>query len=67
MGRVGRVGRVGRSRKVSFKFLPTLWAFRTFIYILVCEIKIVTNILKGFKFDVKLGVGEQNFKITPGT
>ena len=46
---MGRVGRVGRSRKVSFKILHTLWVFRTCIYILVYEIKIVTNILMGFK------------------
>ena len=46
---MGRVGRVGRSRKVSFKFLQTLWAFRKCIYILVYKIKIVTNILMGFK------------------
>ena len=32
MGRMGRVGRVGRSSKVSFKFLQTLWVFRTYIY-----------------------------------
>ena len=49
VGRVRRVGRVGRSRKVSFKFLQTLWAFRTCIYILVYKIKIVTNIHMGFK------------------
>ena len=35
----------GRSSKVSFKFLRTLWVFRTCIYILLYEIKIVTNIL----------------------
>ena len=39
----------GRSRKVSFKFLQTLWVFRISIYILVYEIKIVTNTLMGFK------------------
>ena len=52
---MGRVGRVGRSRKVSFKFLQTLWAFRTCIYILVYKIKIVTNILMRFKIWSQLG------------
>ena len=32
MGRMGRVGRIGRSSKVSFKFLHTLWEYRTYIY-----------------------------------
>ena len=51
MGRTdGRTdGRVGRSSKVSFKFLLTLWAFRTYIYILVYKIKVAANILMGFK------------------
>ena len=43
------VGRMGRSRKVSFKFLHTLWVYRLCICILIYEIKIVTNILMGFK------------------
>ena len=48
MGRVdGLTG--GRSSKVSFKNLLTFRVFRTSIYILVYEIKIVTNILMGFK------------------
>ena len=50
MGRVGRVRRVGRSRKVFFKFLHTLWVYRLCMYLLLYEIKIVTNILMGFKF-----------------
>ena len=37
----------GRSRKVSFKFLHTLWVYRLCIYLLVYEIKIVTNNLMG--------------------
>ena len=47
----GTGGTGGRSRKVSFNFVHTLWVFRTYIYIyiLVYEIKIVTNILMGFK------------------
>ena len=65
MGRVGRVGRVGRSRKVSFKFLQTLWAFRTCIYILVYEIKIVTNILMGFKIWCQVGVWGTLFSKLP--
>ena len=39
----------GRQSKVSFKFLLTLWAFRTYIYILVYKIKVAANILMGFK------------------
>ena len=42
-------GRMGRSLKVSFNFVHTFWVFRTCIYILVYEIKVVTNILMGFK------------------
>ena len=55
MGRVGRVGRVGRSRFVSFKFLHTLWVYRLSIYLLINEIKIVTNILMGFKIWCQVG------------
>ena len=65
MGRVGRVGRVGRSPKVSFKFLQTLWVFRTYIYILVYEIKIVTNILMGFKMWCQVGGGGIQFSKLP--
>ena len=43
------MGRVGRSRKVSFKFLHTLWVNRLCIGLLIYEIKIVTNILMGLK------------------
>ena len=42
-------GRVGRSRKVSFKFLHTLWVYILCICLQIYEIKIVTNILMGFK------------------
>ena len=49
------MGRVGRSPKVSFKFLQTLWAFRTCIYILVYKIKNITNILMGFKIWCQVG------------
>ena len=63
MGWLGRVGRVRRSSKVSFKFLQTLWVFRTCLYILAYEIKIVTNILMGFKMWCQVwGLG-QNFQI----
>ena len=30
------MGRMGRSPNMSFKFLQTLWAFRTYIYIYTC-------------------------------
>ena len=52
---MGRMGRVGRSRKVSFKFLHTLWVYRLCICILIYEIKIVTNILMGFKISRQFG------------
>ena len=58
-------GRVGRSRKVSFKFLQTLWVFRTCIYILVYKIKIVTNILMGFKIWCQVGVWVTPFSKLP--
>ena len=45
----GTGGTGGRSPNVSFKILHTLWVFRTCIYVLVYEIKIVTNNLMGFK------------------
>ena len=47
MGRVD--GLDGRSSKVSFKILHTLWVYRLSIYLLIYEIKRVTNILMGFK------------------
>ena len=46
---MGRDGRTGRSSKVSFKILHTLWIYRLSIYLLIHEIKIVTNIVMGFK------------------
>ena len=46
---MGRVGRMGRSSKVSFKILHILWVCRLSIYLLIHEIKIVTDILMGFK------------------
>ena len=61
----GTGGRMGRSRKVSFKFLQTLWAFRTCIYILVYKIKIVTNILMGFKIWCQVGVWVTPFSKLP--
>ena len=64
-GRVGRVGRVGRSRKVSFKFLHTLWINRLCIFLLVYEIKLSPTFLWVSKFDVKLKVGEHNFQKYP--
>ena len=65
MGRTdGRTdGRVGRSRKVSFKFLHTLWVNRLCIYLLVYEIKIVTNILMGLKVSCQVGGLGQKFQI----
>ena len=62
---MGRVGRVGRLSKVSFKFLHTLWTFSTCIYILVYEIKIVTNILMGFKIWCQVGGGGTQFSKLP--
>ena len=62
-GWTGRVGRVERSRKVSFKFLHTLWVYRLNIYLLVYEIKIVTNILMGLKVSCQVGGLVQKFQI----
>ena len=55
-------GTGGRSRKVSFKFLHTLWVYRLCIYLLVYEIKIVTNILMGFKISCQVGGRGQKFQ-----
>ena len=60
-----RVGQIGRSRKVSFIFLQTLCAFRTCLYILVYKIKIVTNILMGFKIWCQVGGGGIQFSKLP--
>ena len=59
----GRVGRMGRWSKVSFNFLHNLWVYRLCIYLLIYEIKIVTNILMGFKIWCQVGGGGQNFQI----
>ena len=61
----GRDG-TGRWSKVSFKFLQTLWIFRTCIYILVYKIKVAANILMGFKIWCQVGGGGQNFQIYGG-
>ena len=42
-------GGMGRLSKVSFNFLHTLWVYRLCIYLLVLVIKVVTDILMGFK------------------
>ena len=60
---MGRVGRMGRWSKVSFNFLHNLWVYRLCIYLLIYEIKIVTNILMGFKIWCQVGGGGQNFQI----
>ena len=49
--------------KVSFKFLHTLWVYRLCICILIYEIKIVTNILMGFKISCQVGGRGQKFQI----
>ena len=59
------MGRMGRSSKLSFKFLLTLCEFRTCIYIVVYEIKIVTNILMGFKIWCQVGVWVTPFSKLP--
>ena len=56
---MARVGRVDGPSKGSFKFLHTLLVFRLSIYLLIHEIKIVTNILMGFK--IRCQVGDFNF------
>ena len=45
----GWTGWTGRKSKVSFKILHTLWVYRVSIYLLIHEIKFVTNIVMGFK------------------
>ena len=55
----------GRSSKVSFKFLQTFQVFRTCIYLLVYEIKIVTNNLMGFKIRCQVGGGVTSFSKLP--
>ena len=60
---MGRVGRVGRGTKESFIFLHTLWVYRLSIYLLIHEIKIVTNIFIGIKIWCQVGGGGQKFQI----
>ena len=55
------MGRMGRSSKVSFKILHILWVCRLSIYLLIHEIKIVTDILMGFKIRCQVGGGGENF------
>ena len=62
MGRVGRVDGWDGISKVSFNFLHTLWLYRLCIYLLVYEIKIVTNILMGFKVSCQVGGRGQKFQ-----
>ena len=58
----GTGGRMGRSRRVSFKFLHTLCLYILCICLLVYEIKIVTNILMGFKVSCQVGGRGQKFQ-----
>ena len=63
MGRTGGTdGRMARSRKVSFKFLHTLWVDILCLCLLIYEIKIVTNILMGFKISCQVGGRGQKFQ-----
>ena len=48
--------------KASFKFLHTLWVYRLCICLLVYEIKIVINILIGFKVSCQVGGHGQKFQ-----
>ena len=48
-GTGGRVDGSDGISKVSFNFLHNFWVYRLCIYLLIYEIKIVTNILMGFK------------------
>ena len=48
--------------KVSFKFLQILWVYSLCICLLVYEIKIVTNILMGFKISCQVGGRGQKFQ-----
>ena len=48
--------------KISFNFLHTLWVYRLCICLLIYEIKIVTNILMGFKISCQVGGRGQKFQ-----
>ena len=50
--------------KVSFNFLHTLWVYRLCLYLLIQLLKIVINILMGFKIWCQVGGGDKNFKFT---
>ena len=66
MGRVGRLGRVDGPEKCPLNFF-ILCGYIDYVYVLLeYEIKIVTNILMGFKIYVKLAVVVKNFEITEG-
>ena len=49
--------------KVSFKILHTMWVYRLSIYLLIHEKKKLSpTFLWVSKFDIKLGVGEHDFR-----
>ena len=59
----GTDGTGGRWSKVSFNFLHTFWVKRVCIYILIYEIKIVTEIVMSFKIWCQVGGGGETFLI----
>ena len=59
------MGRVGRSSKMSFNIRHTLWPYTTCIHLLIYEIKIVTNILMGFKLWCQFGGGVTPYSKLP--
>ena len=61
-GMDGWLGWMDGISKVSFNFLHTLWVYRICICLLVYEIKIVTNILMGFKISCQVGGRGQKFQ-----
>ena len=50
---------------MSFKILHTLWVYRLYIYLLIYEIKVVTNILMGFKIWCQVWVWGTQFSKLP--
>ena len=55
-------GRVDGPEKCSLNFFHTLYVYRLCICILIYEIKIVTNILMGFKISCQVGGRGQKFQ-----
>ena len=62
---MGWMGWMDGVSKVSFNFLHTLWVYRFCIFLHIYGIKIVTNILMGFKIWCQVGGGGTQFSKLP--